>query len=295
MRRLACAWLGLLAGCDQLLNLGNITPHDASIDAAFARQIINDPGGDFDGDGEPNATDLCPTIPNNVLGGMTDSDGDHVGDLCDPHPNSPGDCLLLFDDFGDASTFASTWMGNGNSIQLMSNGSGGNVLQFDSTAEEIVSLREAISIEAITVVGFVQAGDQGPTPTRAAVEAFVDLVIDTQQQANGISCAIESNGPGSTTVELLTTFGGMDTKMFSAPIATTLRVGAGTTFDLRWSPNVATSVNAPAGCRAYVYTAPPGDTNFVAGTKLPASQTVAIRGIGVGLYIMAVAGWGRCP
>ncbi len=43
---------------------------------------------DTDGDGIPNASDNCPSIPNPT---QADADGDGVGDACDPCPNNP-DC-----------------------------------------------------------------------------------------------------------------------------------------------------------------------------------------------------------
>jgi large repetitive protein len=48
------------------------------------------PPGDSDGDGVPNATDNCPSVPNPD---QADADGDMKGDLCDPCPMdaNPGD------------------------------------------------------------------------------------------------------------------------------------------------------------------------------------------------------------
>jgi Ca2+-binding RTX toxin-like protein len=46
------------------------------------------PGPDTDGDGIPNATDNCPTIPNP---GQADTDGDGIGDVCDAPADTDGD------------------------------------------------------------------------------------------------------------------------------------------------------------------------------------------------------------
>lgn len=45
--------------------------------------------GDFDGDGIPDSVDNCPTVPNPD---QTDTDGDGIGDCCDPDaPDADGD------------------------------------------------------------------------------------------------------------------------------------------------------------------------------------------------------------
>ncbi|UCF80275.1 MAG: thrombospondin type 3 repeat-containing protein [Acidobacteriota bacterium] len=54
----------------------NVTSVDSEV--TFFEQCANP---DFDGDGEPNATDNCPMVPNNQ---DEDADGDDVGDACDP-------------------------------------------------------------------------------------------------------------------------------------------------------------------------------------------------------------------
>jgi hypothetical protein len=50
--------------------------------------------GDEDHDGIVNTCDLCPIDPSPL-----DSDGDGVGDVCDPDVNKPGNRILMFDGF----------------------------------------------------------------------------------------------------------------------------------------------------------------------------------------------------
>lgn len=76
------------------------------------------PGADNDGDGVPNATDNCASMPNadqhdhdgDGRGDMcdvcphlpdtgSDADADGVGDACDPHPVDNRDHIALFDGF----------------------------------------------------------------------------------------------------------------------------------------------------------------------------------------------------
>ncbi len=51
-------------------------------------------GHDEDGDGIPDACDVCPTV---VDLDQADRDGDGVGDACDPRPDTPGDYLAVFE------------------------------------------------------------------------------------------------------------------------------------------------------------------------------------------------------
>ncbi len=78
-------------GCNQILGVDqtHIRP-----DAA--------PGTDEDGDGVTNDVDNCPGIPN---ADQADSDGDQVGDACDPHPTTPGDQIALAE-FFEGSAYA---------------------------------------------------------------------------------------------------------------------------------------------------------------------------------------------
>jgi hypothetical protein len=81
-----------LVGCGRLGFdvAGGSTDGDARLgDGAFDTLAI---GHDEDGDGVRDVDDTCPhlAVP------QTDSDGDKVGDACDPNPGTTGDAITLF-------------------------------------------------------------------------------------------------------------------------------------------------------------------------------------------------------
>lgn len=98
-------------------------------------------GSDRDGDGVPDATDNCPDVANpqqydedgDLLGDacdncphvanhdQADGDGDGVGTVCDPNPTTPGDHILLFLGFNNASEIAG-WSTAGNNAQFTVSG-----------------------------------------------------------------------------------------------------------------------------------------------------------------------------
>jgi hypothetical protein len=119
MKRAPMALLVALAGCNQIYG---IAPTALVPDAP--------PPADQDGDGIPDAVDNCIAVVNadqadldeDSLGDDCDNcpllantdqsdrgDGDGVGDVCDPHPASAGDCLRLLDTFRDPSAFLDSW------------------------------------------------------------------------------------------------------------------------------------------------------------------------------------------
>lgn len=71
----------LAVGCGRI----GFAPHPAGTDASSI-------GHDEDGDGYPDAIDLCPCVPSTQV----DSDGDGIGDECDPEPTNPRQHLVLF-------------------------------------------------------------------------------------------------------------------------------------------------------------------------------------------------------
>ena len=122
-----------IAGCSfsshvgAALDAGAPGAPDTSADAAGAGGADAPPPVDTDGDGVPDATDNCVTVPNadqrdhdgdgrgdacdvcpERADDGADRDGDGVGDACDPRPSQPGDRIVMFEDFDDAPAW-NTW------------------------------------------------------------------------------------------------------------------------------------------------------------------------------------------
>jgi hypothetical protein len=104
-----------LTGCNELYGLEPTTlAPELDADGDLVRDVddncisvANPDQADADSDSIGNGCDNCPLIanPSQELTG----DSDLVGDFCDPHPLTDGDCLVVFDSFADPSTFATSW------------------------------------------------------------------------------------------------------------------------------------------------------------------------------------------
>jgi hypothetical protein len=102
-------------GCAQLLQIDPISSRDAG--AAGGDAVTGDDGGfactfpgmpgDIDGDGVADDVDNCPGIPNPAQT-ASGTDGNAIGDACDPHPTMAGDAIESFTSFANAPDAA--WM-----------------------------------------------------------------------------------------------------------------------------------------------------------------------------------------
>jgi hypothetical protein len=271
-----------LAGCDQVFLLTHV---EGPADAKFVSHFINDPTGDYDQDGDPNGSDLCPTLDHMILGANIDSDGDGVGDACDPHPMDKGDCLVLFDDFAGAAP-DSIWKADGGAITTSSD-QYRTYLSFAFTPEEVIWLDGQIDLDAVTVLGYPWIGDQGGPP-RSAVEIYVAYTRTPGTfTANGDGCAVESSGTSD--VAAVHTLAGNTMVTDSTPIGSE-RVGAGYTLTLSWAPSVGVDT-----CAATLNGLGQNGQATIAA-PIPPSEVFALRGINVGLHVYAIEGWGHsCP
>lgn len=112
--RLGIAYL-LLAGCNAVLGLEPTRPLDDDLDDdGVADSIDNCPAvansdqADEDADTVGDVCDNCPNVANRLQ--QDDGDFDGIGDDCDPHPVTTGDCLVTFDSFNDIAGFDTYWM-----------------------------------------------------------------------------------------------------------------------------------------------------------------------------------------
>jgi len=265
-----------LVGCDEAFDLEKVmyVPPDAGPDAPrYPGQIINDPTGDFDGDGEPNATDPCVLIQASEPGGRDDTDMDGVGDLCDPNPATVGDCLVLFDTF-EAPTLSSHWRYDGEVVTRES----GGYMRIPAGDETVVYLDQPLEMATVYIAGYVAYGANGPG-SRFAVQTFMDFT--RSPAANGTACSLESDKSTSKAAVVDVT-DGVDLLRSTASIGNIL-VAAGSTAGLRWRAD---------GCYGELR-ANSTRQSALTSTAPPASGVFGLRTLLVEFQVYMIAAYGR--
>lgn len=237
-------------------------------------RVVNDPTGDFDGDGVPNATDLCVLIPDTEIGGRSDRDGDGVGDLCDPDPDVGGHCLVLFDSFA-AGTLSPHWLSEGEDVSP-----GNGQLVIPGGTETLVYLDTPLDLDSITVAGYVSIGANA-SGARHAVELYVDA--QRSPYVTGRGCAVHSvSGTDDAALEIVDTTDGAVTVLSEAALPG-VAVTAGTTVMMRWDL---------AGCAAGLGN-DSGSVNATLAEPPPRSGVFLLRVLDAGFNVYVVAGYGR--
>lgn len=236
--------------------------------------VVNDGDDDADGDGEPNATDLCALIPATEPGGRSDRDGDGVGDLCDPDPDQPGNCLALFDSFA-APTLSPHWRFDGEAVEV------DGKLVIPGGDETIVYLDTELSLQTIEVQGYIHIGANAGG-ARHAIQVLPDATLTPLVSGRG--CSFESNTTTSqiTAIEVVA---GVDTSRGSNVVGDLL-VGAGTNVDsLSW-------IGEGPLCRVSASDASRSQGEQVLGVA-PTRGVFALRVLDAGFWMYAVAGYGK--
>lgn len=140
-----------LAGCGRIGFEVASQQSDGSTDGADGSAL----GHDEDGDGIPDTTDVCPYVADSQV----DTDGDRVGDACDPNPTMPRDTIALFSTMGAGdmpfsintlSTTGGTWTQDADGYHFVSPFSTDNHGEIDLPFSA-GDIRVAIGFDILTV------------------------------------------------------------------------------------------------------------------------------------------------
>jgi hypothetical protein len=162
----------ILVGCNQLLGVDPTHHVDAAIDAYVDL--------DEDKDNIRNDIDNCPGIYNP---NQADRDGDGVGDVCDPHPDTAGDKIaataFFSVDFGDWTPDAfSNWSVHDGALYSTPSSDGVTVL----VSTQVAAPRATIEI-GFSVIDYGTAPD------------YNQFELELAYPGDPLTCQIGATGP----------------------------------------------------------------------------------------------------
>ena len=161
--------LVIAAGCGRFGFDDTPNAADASADAP-----VSCTGHDEDGDGFPDACDVCPGRADD----QSDVDGDGVGDVCDPD-NTTAQRILLFESFssgmpaGWVTTGAATWTAMGDDVVGMY----GDI----SAAAFVGPMMVSPPVSIIVGYRLVGVDTAASNQTKSVVDAFDTTTVDSQK------------------------------------------------------------------------------------------------------------------
>ncbi|MCX5743344.1 MAG: hypothetical protein NT062_12700 [Proteobacteria bacterium] len=236
--------------------------------------------GDADGDGVANVDDLCPSI----AGVTDDTDGDGVGDDCDPDVNNPGapDCLVLFDGFGYGRTNPTLdprWTVIGSQPAFQPSGS---VLFVDGALPTVVVAAGPFNATSITVGFYV--GNPGPGKTRS----FALLLAPTiGADATGETCALIDDDAINDTNDGIFAWATLANGAYTAHAPKDVPYSFdGPSGQIRWTPGKCAIDAGPGGSSNKLDRKAPGQT----------VGAIGIRAVDIGIELQSISAYSKsCP
>ncbi|HUS27774.1 MAG TPA: hypothetical protein VMZ53_04680 [Kofleriaceae bacterium] len=290
MTRALAMSLLLLGACDNVFriirvdervdgNTGDGITADGPVDAAKQGCALNfiSPG-DFDTDGIANDVDLCPALTSP----QSDYDGDGLGDMCDPHMMTPGDCILLMDTFDNLDCWHSYEPWNGCNAEPM----------------RPCSTVAVSTLDLLTPLGMTSAELRGTVVNVQGTMPNVGLMMDDSQLGAGITghrCAIARDPNGY--IESLSTLYSNGTPVSNMPQTnspTQMMDMVPFSAVIVWQPQQAVTPYVDA-CETYTAsTTVPISMGRIYSTSNPAGPNAVIRSADMVFRPTAFIAYGAC-